>query len=391
MKLTNLVLAFAAAQSAFAAVSPIDPLKELMIVDRNVVESARSMPGGPWHFGTLMREMLPATASDADVSQFVVSWLEEWEKVTSVNGFAVTPRPSVRDTVICPWLNASTGKTDCTGVLDMRKAPMRLMAITNRIDVKKGNDAGEGRITFAVLDNPTENPNSPDEFAREFTILINYALPVSARKDAVAWAKEWHTLSDLSCDAGSCEAFNAALQAITDQFTKRDLMAGKPNGNPFIELHTNEFALGSPWELREFTMAPTKRGFRLAQSVLNKTPGIEANNTKDLIDWATENQASILTETHVVPKRFLGGMSHQSFGSEFKWQLTGLPENVRHLFSKNTCNGCHREEFPLVPSVDGFYHISPLRPAGPDRLSPWIRDTDLPRRVKFIEALLAQK
>jgi len=371
----------------------VDPLKELMIVDRLVVEDARTLPGGPWHFGTLMREMLPAEATDAEVSAFVISWLEEWEKVTSVNGFPVTPRPRVRTSVICPWLNASTGNTDCTGVLNLNKAPMRLLAITNRIDVKKANDAGEGRFTYAVLGGPTENPNDPAQFAQSFTLLLNYALPMTAKKDAAAWAKEWHALSGLTCETGNCETYNAAMQAVTDQFTKRGLMEGKPNGNPFIELHSNEIALGSPWELRQFVLAPTERGLRMVLSTTNKTPAKELNNSKDLIDWATDNQAAILAETHSipVPKKFLGGMSHQSFGSENKWLLAGVPEPVRLNFSKNTCNGCHREEFQTVPAIDGFYHVSPGRPAGPGRLSPWLKDTELPRRAKFIEELLARQ
>ncbi len=384
---TLFVLAF-----AITASGAIEPLKELMVVDRLVVEDARSLPGGPWHFGTLIKELLPADASDKAVSDFVIGWLEEWMNVINVNGFSVTPRPAVKDQVICPWLNASTGLSDCSGILNMKLAPFRLMAITNRIDVRKPENAGEGRFTFAVLDGPTENPNDPNLFAKEFTVLMNYSLPVSATKDAKAWAQEWHALSALGCDATvGCEDYNKALAKITNEFTKRELMPGKPNGNPFIELHSNEFSIGSPWELRQFNLESTDRGLRMLQTTTNKTPDQSLNNSATLIQWATDNQAAILTETHVVPKNLLGGQNQESFGAELKWNLGTLPEKVRFNFSKNTCNGCHREESAQVPSIDGFYHVSPLEPAGSGRLSPWLLNTELPRRVKFIETLLATK
>lgn len=385
MKYISFALVFL---SISAHAVPVDALKELMIVDARVVEDARSMPGGPWHFGTLIREMLPTEATDKEVSDFVVSWLEEWGSVTTLNGFVVTPRASVRNAIICPWLNASTGLTTCQGTLDMKKAPFRLLAITNRIDIRKPDIAGEGRFTFALLDDPTENPNDPAMFAREFTVLLNYALPLTKGKDIQAWAKQWHGLSEMNCDGTDCEGYRTALAKITDQFARRGLMTGKPNGNPFIELHTNEFVLGSPWELRQFVLKQTARGLKMTHDTTNKTPDKTMNDNAELVQWAKDNEAAILNETHSVPKRFLGGMSHQSFGDEHKWHLTGVSEDVRFSFSKNTCNGCHREEGDKVPSVDGFYHVSPLRPAGTDRLSPWLLDTELPRRAKIVEELL---
>jgi len=366
----------------------VDPFKELVIVDPLVVEDKRALPGGPWHFGTLIREMLPQNATPSEITQFVREWVEAWE-VTEINGFSVTPRPQAKNTLFCPWVNASTGGTDCQGNLDLKKAPFRLLAILNRMDVRQPTNAGEGRMVFSVLAQPTENPLDPMVFSLSFTILVDYVLPMTGSMDAKKWADLWHRLGSLPCTTNEdCESYRGELNALTDRFTRRGVSPGNPNGSALSEIRTNEIALASPWELREFRYVDSSGRPRLIAHTVNKTPDPSLNNKRELVNWASDNEDAILQEKHVVPKKFLGGSAPQSFGTEFKWMLDGLSEEVRFKFSKNTCNGCHREESDKVPPIDGFYHLSPQRPAGIGRLSPFVLNEDLPRRKLDFETLL---
>src|ERR1700719_1607531 len=60
--------------------------KELMITDLSVVEDARVHNDGPWSFEHLIEAMTPAGTTP---SQFVLTWLQQWENVSSINGFPV--------------------------------------------------------------------------------------------------------------------------------------------------------------------------------------------------------------------------------------------------------------------------------------------------------------
>lgn len=369
----------------------IDPFRELTVVSPHVVESDKVLPKGPWHFGTLVREMLPAGATPKQMTDFVVSWLAEWETVTSINGFPVKPRPSVRDSLICPWINASTGGTDCTGDINLDLAPFRLLAIVNRVDVRKAGTAGEGRFVFAVLGEPTANPIDPGFFPMSFTILVDYALPTDNGQDAKFWAKQWHELGGFACNTlEDCADYRAALEKVTNRFTKRGTTAATPNGNPLIDIRSNEISLGFPWQLREFKYIDDGETIRLKASTVNKTPDISFNNSPKLIQFVQENEAAVMSGKFVIPKDMQGGFADMS-GSSTKWKLDGVAETLRFNFAKNTCNGCHNGEASQVPPIGGFYHIDPFGSAGPERLSRFILEQDIPRRTEDLKSLLERR
>jgi hypothetical protein len=68
--------------------------------------------------------------------------------------------------------------------------------------------------------------------------------------------------------------------------------------------------------------------------------------------------------------------------------LTGVPSTVADTFASETCSGCHSGQ----PTVDGNFHISPLR-RGQAALSPFLLDPsgqpdELSRRAEVLRGLL---
>jgi hypothetical protein len=134
------------------------------------------------------------------------------------------------------------------------------------------------------------------------------------------------------------------LAALTERFVRRGVMPSRPNGSALAALRTNEIALDSPWQLREFVLNASGA---LVPDTVKLTPDGSFNGTTRLADYINANEAAILSETHEVPLQF----QDQAFatGAVFNelqgWRAIGVknPE-ARHKFSLNTCNGCHSSE-----------------------------------------------
>jgi hypothetical protein len=363
----------------------IKPLKELTIVDPLVVEDERALPGGPWHAGTLLRQMLPAEATPAEITAFVLSWLETWESDVTISDSTALARPAVRDDVICPWINASFDNSNCTGNIDLDLAPFRLLSIVNRMDLGNGEtSAGEGRFVFGLLDQPTRNPIAEGEPQR-FSIIFEYSLPLS-QKSIPEWAQSWHELNDKQCDPLlGCEDFNATLQQITSSFSRRNLDSSHPNGNPLSQIRSNEVFLSTVWELREFNLKIIGGDTVLEQVAVKQTPDRSFNNTTQLSDFAQNNIEAIATGQHIIPEAMRAASAIADFTS---WQLPGASSALRDSVAKSTCDGCHNTE---TTTIDAFYHISPLQPAGQSRLSPFVLDEALPARSDNLAKLLTRE
>src|SRR6185436_18084163 len=118
---------------------------------------------GIWTFGELITRMAGTGSPQALAAEL----LHQWEINIVVNGFPVPKRPMIRPLVIDPWLVASgcpagapiVGTGACP--LDLQRAPFRLLAISNRVDLECANYTGPGdgeaRFVFGVL-NATGNP-----------------------------------------------------------------------------------------------------------------------------------------------------------------------------------------------------------------------------------------
>ncbi|MEZ4362695.1 MAG: hypothetical protein R3B48_21060 [Kofleriaceae bacterium] len=287
---------------------------------------------GAWHFGRLMTQMAGATDPEA----FVRSWIAQWETDVIVNGINVPPRP-----VISQFINAWPKTPE--GKLDLTKAPLRLLAIVNRFDLRGPGDAGEGRFVFGWI---------LDGTPAEFTVIFEYKL-LAADEDAVrSWAHAWR---DLGAETLGSDAYRAKLQAITDRFTARDAGAGRPNGSAISQVRTNEDALDFPWELREFHVndAGQLRMVPPALTPSNLVPNF--NNSARLATFLTDNAAAIKAEKHTVPLLLAGEpfAAGATLNATEPWFAPGITDSeLRHRFSLNTCSGCHGAE-----TSTNFLHI----------------------------------
>ncbi len=338
--------------------------QSLIVRDLSVVEDARAafhhgnLAGSHWSFGFLMGIMSGASAGDpafeTKASNFIKSWLNQWTAVTSVaaNGAFVGPRPIMNNLVLNPWPKMPNGD------LDLAKAPFRLLAIVDRIDLRDGDGtppspatfAGEGRFVFGVLD--------PNGFPLQFTVILEYLQPLVANAEGKSmtvndWAKAWLNLSALPV---SDPAFNAKLQAVTDLYGATSYPS-LTAGSAIRQVRTNEIALSSPWELREFHLQIPSAGAApfLQEANVKLTPQITWDRTADLRNWITANADKINANppTHVIgatiapndPRPFVGGTAPtQPF---FQWMIgQGIDETTRRNFSANTCNGCHGGDAP---------------------------------------------
>lgn len=324
--------------------SAVSASKELMIRHLSVVNdpvrtrwtgSLANASDGAWHFGRLMTQMAPPGANASD---FVLAWLRQFATNRTINGQTVPARPAINQ-LINDWPKLANGK------LDLTRAPLRLLAIVNRMDLRNlaQGRAGEGRFVFGVLD-AAGNP-------QQFTVILEYNLPATTQADVTAWANRWH---DLGALGGSTAAYRTALQAVTDRFARRNAQPARPNGSAISQVRTNEIALAFPWELREFRL---NAAGALVEVTTALTPRDTLNGSTALRDFINQNATAIVNNRHVVPLSFAGApfRAAASQNNIDFWTAPGITNaNARHVFSLNTCDGCHGAE-----TATGFLQINP--------------------------------
>jgi hypothetical protein len=280
---------------------------------------------GAWQFGRLMTQMAGAN----DPATFVRSWLAQWQTAVAVNGQTVPARTAI-NTLINAWPKTTAGK------LDLTKAPLRLLAIVNRFDLRAAGNAGEGRFVFGVLD-AAGNP-------MQFTVILEYKMLAATAADVKVWANLW---KDLSAAPLGSAAYRTKLQAITDRFAKRDAGPGRPNGSGISQVRTNEVALAFPWELREFRLTTTGQLRMVAPALTPADSTPNFNNTPKLATFLTQNTVAIKAQTHTVPLQFQAApfAAGRVINNIDFWRAPGITDTtLRQRFSVNTCNGCHGRE-----------------------------------------------
>jgi len=389
--------------------------KSLLITDLSVVEDPlrtwdpcqpdRGTRLGAWTFGRLMTDMCNQAATGLDPSDFTRRWLRSWQHDLSINFDTVTNRNlAIVAQVINDWEQASGGPG---APLDLSIAPFRLLAIVNRVDLR-GNPGyggvnsddpcnpscigGEGRFVFALVPGLRRTGGGgggyggggPDIIqsscdASEFTVIFEYCVPKRTCEEIKQYAMQWYALSQLEFGAG----FNAALQAITDQFAAAGAdPARKPNLSALNQLRANEL-LVEPWDLREWRLFnnDSDAGW-LREVTVKQTPDFGYNFGERIVQFCLENAGLILAEQHSVPLQFkrepfLGGDAPMPT-AQFFWdgpQPTGaIPGEVRHKFSLNTCNGCHAGE-----TGTPFTHVFPRAFGQEARLSDFLTGQNMPK------------
>ncbi|XXX73090.1 LamG domain-containing protein [Sorangium sp. So ce134] len=361
-------------------------VKHLSVVEDPIRTTFAGPPGDPrtgaWTFARLMEDMAPTPAdAPAMVEQMFNTWLTD----QVVNGFTLPARPAIQQVVLDEWPRSPDGS------LDLTQAPLLLLGIVNRIDVRNlaEGHAGEGRFVFGVVS---------QGFPQQFTVILEYKLPASTEADVLDWANAWHALGSLPFPS---EEYNAALQDITTRFAGRNAAPGRPNGSSLGQLRTNEIALAGPWELREFVLSP-QTGF-LRPETVKLTPDQSFDGSTTLADFVNQNEAAILLEQHTVPDTFQGSpfLGGSSFNNLNAWAAPGILNNeARHKFSLNTCNGCHG----AAETGTVFLHVNPRFLGGETTLSGFMTGVtvsdpvtgelrvlnDLGRRNQDLKALVCE-
>lgn len=265
--------------------------RALMITDESVV-GTRSPAREEWSLEHLVEEISGSSDPGSTTAEaFVADWLRSFEHDQVVSPNLVVPaRPRIRELVIEPWKEQALGRqggSDEEWIRDtdfFATAPLRLVAIVNRIDLAKFTrapdpnpaddviegdfvnvrNAGEGRFVFQFLGAAgTPLP---------FTAIFEYELPASSPEQLIRWGKDWRTLADMEFG----DAYNQHLADLTTRFTDRDSAVQRPNSVLLNQIRTNEIALVLPpqdgdqgeeqqqvqeeevppqWELREFRLA----------------------------------------------------------------------------------------------------------------------------------------
>lgn len=333
---------------------------------------------GAWSFKTFMKNLASSDpknlADDATVSDFVKSWLRHWERDQTINSDKVAARSLVKNKILTPWLNQSEKSGSPKGQLDMKFAPFKLTAIVNRFDIRErfsGIPGGEVRFIFCLIDTTCTK-------AENFTMIMEYSPAISGSCDDVhAWANQWLNLKNF---AFGSSAYNTALQKITDQVTKCGDNPKRANQSCLNHLRTNDRALGSSCEFREFVLG--KNSHQLRETIVTDAPADKYNAQTDnpdvrrLVKWVNQNRRAIIDDQTVVPTTFedsplVGGKStilgptvgNPEKTKVYHWDGTkekGTPTFIRNstarqAFSLRVCSGCHAGE-----TQTNFTHVDPV-------------------------------
>lgn len=375
---------------ADAPITPCDVVvnKELFITDLCVVEDpvrtkwtaggADPSALGAWTFGKLISGIagFPDVDTDPDaVSDFVHHWLEHWLVAQPPTGgdCAAPKRDAIQSFLIDPWQEISGEGQP----LNMKLAPFRLLAIVNRIDLRKNTaygtgNAGEARFVFGVLNIDTNDPN-PDNWDRtQFTVILEYNQPALTCEAVKNWANRWHALGTIPFGP----TFNKELQKITDDFAGFNVAPERPNGSSISQVRTNEIELITDlWELREFHLDPANDPSQLEQTPVALTVDLDKRNDTDLLaEWMAANETDILNEQHTVPLTF-GGVcfaANSAINPPETWTAPGFEcTETRFKFAFNTCNGCHSTN----ETNTKFLQVEPRNIGDESVLSPFLTGT----------------
>ncbi|HWM95245.1 MAG TPA: hypothetical protein VN493_31110 [Thermoanaerobaculia bacterium] len=369
-------------------------------------------PAGVWTFHHLMAEMANKKASGIDPALFVERWLQTWTVDQPVNSFNVPPRNQINQ-ILNQWPRTTNGR------LDLNRSPLRLLAILNRTDLRRstggggysggssGNfiDAGELRFIFGFVLPPgwsdtgflgVVSIDGASCRAIPFTVIFEYEVPACGCNDVKEWAQEWVKLRQLNPVNAD---YRKHLQRLTQQVVRANVDPNNPNGSTLRTLRTNEVALASPWELREFQLTQNKFSM-INETTADDTPHDSFFNTQVLRSWITTIIQPKLTQAQLFENaappvqlffsnvNFLGAnprMPHPPAipptmaPFTFFWtapNLNNLSANggmntqnwARHRVSRASCSGCHRREtntpFVHVDNANGAQPVPPVPISG---------------------------
>lgn len=380
-------------ETIFDIPGEVRPEKSLLITDTSVVQdptrtfdycdkrggpNGTGNPDGAWTFKTLMTHMSNQPLNSKAAARFVSDWMVTYGS-----------RPSAAERFIQEW---PTKQIEGEQVIDLDRAPMRLLAIVNRQDIRNniaygGSNAGEVRFVFGALgmDGNSGGGTLEKTPCRQlaFTVILEYGIPKRGCNALRDYARQWKALGHLSWGP----TYNHALENATRVVTARNAAPLKPNGSAINQLRSNEISLIQPtdappsldqiaenrlpWELREYHLDPGTQQLRQARVALTpertRSPNLNVNGTARLARFINANATRIVNNRYEVPQTY-ENLPFQATKSHNPHTLPGGVWNAvagpgipaitnqlaRHRFSLNTCNACHGSE-----TQTSFLHIIP--------------------------------
>jgi len=337
-------------------------------------------PEGTWTFAHLMTEMANETVTGIDPSEFVLQWLKSWTEEHEV-GYDTVPERSLRmqSLILDRWIEASGGADEA---LDLSLAPFRLQAIVNRIDLRENllfgfGSGGEGRFIFRALSIHRDDEGEVMSCTvAPMTIIFEYGIPKQSCEEVRDWGQQWY---DLGQHIPGSDAYNAALESITEQFVSTGANPSKPNQSSLNQIRTNDaFVYEHPWanmwEMREFRLAEDT-GYLVHQPLVQSVITPRPLGLSELVgEFIVEHAEEIVVNDYEVPLKyegepFLAGSARYRYTAFIsprnyepvlvqnpRFGQPGEPEKLdpRHTFSLNNCTSCHAAE-----TSNGFTHIKP--------------------------------
>lgn len=352
--------------------------KCLYVIDTRVVEdpsrvwipsNAASNPSGAWSFKKIMQGLANTAATGVSAEDFTQQWLQTWrDGGNDINSDNIPARPGINN-FIANWPKAG-------GKLDLEKAPFKLVAIVNRLDLmpnpiyNAAKNGGELRFVFVVM-----NPQNPSVPFSSGDIIFEFGVNKTGTA-LVDYAKKWYALKDLA--VGSPE-YNSKLEAITNEIISANAEPSKPNGSNLNQLRTNEIIFGG-WQLREFVIDGTThliKGTTIKQEPAGVFNNGAATELAKLKQFADGNEQKIIRNHYTIPEKladntpFLGAKSdYPSGGIWGNAAASNINSNqARFVLSLNTCSGCHKDE----AHTQAFLHNASVPFGTPTILSRFIR------------------
>ena len=368
----------------------VSPRAQIYINASQVLNDNRAKNSlvGKWSFAYAMREILelPApsnnptllAAEQAKIEEFVSVFI----KTAKVNSFSPEVRGSTRSQILNVW--GTTTGSDGNNYRTFDKAPFKLVAIANRLDiVKKGQTsvtAGEGRFIYGFTG------------AGQMTVILEYNLPIGTASNkgmtsATAWASRWQALKTFLVDTNTTipgvqpnpstntqpnfanvAGYLTALEGLTELWANRTAQKFTTGTQAAIsQIRTNEF-LSSPWQLREVVRTRNTAGASvLTLTTVKNNPDQTLNNNATLKTWLTanvlcrvatdKNTCAFNTANGQIPATIPVGTKTQSVlgvqsNAPFSW-FSGQADTKLRFFALQSCNGCHTNE-----TGTGFTHVS---------------------------------
>jgi hypothetical protein len=335
-----------------------------------------------WTIGHLLKR--EAEKNGITPSTYVSRWMNEWHSLQVINEQYVYS--VVASQVLESWNRFASDTT-----MPLYKAPFYLLAIVNRLDLRKHRPNGEPlggelRFIFGILHAVEGTNPCPTTFYDGVSTLIFEYSPVkvddasgSAENKIRNYASRWLALSEMSG-----EDYRNKLDDLTEEVI---------NNGRLLRIRTNEQAAAGRWDQMEFEPDPETKFIKRSTIKQSPTMALEGGSQR-MSDWIWSNRNALYANafdyeigrignrtvtdlpigSYWVPNQFDGteiyfrGAVNSVSSSDEYWggpTPTGLPvaelqnwREARFRFSVGTCRGCHSGDtgttlLHVVPTVPG--------------------------------------